>query len=105
MRSNPVTPLFSSLPPNILSNDSNSFFSTATGITPIVPKNDRRLHKYLRLENEMEVMLIEERARAKGEQIRAACCLGIEAGCFSDDPRFPGIAHLTEHVITTGSRK
>lgn len=105
MRSNPITPVVSSLPPNILSNDSNSFFSTATGFAPIVPKNDRRLHKYLRLENEMEVMLIEERARAKGEQIRAACCLGIGAGCFSDDPRFPGIAHLTEHVITTGSTK
>jgi len=105
MRSNPITPAYMSLPPMILSNDSNTYFSVATGITPIIPKNDRRQYKYLRLENGMEVMLIEDRARAKDEQIRAACCLGFGIGCFSDDPRFPGLAHLTEHVITTGSVK
>jgi len=66
----------------------------------VTSPNDHRQYRYLRLGNEMKVMLISDL-----NATISAAAVDIHAGSFQDFDEWPGIAHFLEHMLFVGSEK
>lgn len=63
-------------------------------------ESDKRLYRFLTLPNQLKVLLVSD-----SQTDKAAACLAVEIGSFSDPAEIPGLAHFCEHMILLGSRK
>ena len=70
------------------------------GIEITKSENDRRDYRFLTLPNQLKVLLISDPQTDK-----AAACLAVKIGSFSDPTDIPGLAHFCEHMILLGSQK
>lgn len=61
--------------------------------------NDRRTFRYIKLENELEILLISDK-----ETSSAAASLSINVGSFQEE-EVAGLAHFLEHMLFMGSVK
>jgi insulysin len=68
--------------------------------TLLVPESDDRLYRVIRLENEMQVMLISDPASEK-----AGASMDVHVGSFFDPEEVPGLAHFLEHMLFLGTEK
>lgn len=57
------------------------------------PSIDDRDYRVIRLENDLEVLLVHD-----PETDKASAALDVGVGCFSDEDGMPGMAHAVEHV-------
>ncbi|RWS23762.1 nardilysin-like isoform X3 [Leptotrombidium deliense] len=76
-------------------------FVESNGILKSV--SDKRLFKYIRLDNGFQSLLISE-PKTTENRFNAAC-LCVKVGTFEDPPEVLGLAHLLEHAITMGSEQ
>ncbi|VDL57935.1 unnamed protein product, partial [Hymenolepis diminuta] len=79
-------------------NSSNSIIREEIKITK--SENDERLYRIVTLPNQLRVLLISDSRTDK-----AAACLAVAVGSFSDPVEIPGLAHFCEHMILLGSEK
>lgn len=63
-------------------------------------ESDNRLYLAVTLRNQLKVLLISDPQTDK-----AAACLAVGVGSFSDPADVPGLAHFCEHMILLGSQK
>ncbi|KAM7541264.1 hypothetical protein Aperf_G00000021084 [Anoplocephala perfoliata] len=63
-------------------------------------ENDTRLYRLVTLHNQLKLLLISD-----SQTDKAAACLAVGIGSFSDPAEIPGLAHFCEHMILLGSRK
>lgn len=61
---------------------------------------DHRAYRLIRLDNELEVLLISDPNTEK-----AGCALDVHVGYFSDPNDVPGLAHFLEHLLFMGTEK
>ena len=61
---------------------------------------DDRLYKYIRLNNDMRVMLVSDKDAEK-----SAACLYVGVGTLYDPPQANGLAHFLEHMLFLGTKK
>lgn len=66
----------------------------------IKPLIDNSEYKIIRLENNLDVLLISDPTASK-----SAGAMSINTGSFTDEEDSQGLAHLTEHLIFLGSEK
>lgn len=66
----------------------------------IKPKIDDRNYKYLKLKNQLEVLIIED----KNKNISSAC-MTVNVGHYHDPADFLGMAHFLEHMLFMGTKK
>ena len=59
------------------------------------PSLDDRDYRVIRLENELEALLVHD-----PETDKASAALDVNVGNFSDEDSMPGMAHAVEHVST-----
>jgi len=64
------------------------------------PEIDRRTYKWIRLANEMQVLLISD-----SETDKAAASMDVSVGHASDPEALPGLAHFLEHMLFLGTEK
>ena len=64
------------------------------------PDLDKRSYRYLRLSNQMQVMLVSD-----PECDYAAACMDVNVGSASDPEAIPGLAHFLEHMLFLGTKK
>ena len=64
------------------------------------PSQDDRTYRVIRLQNDLEALLIHDPATDK-----ASAAMDINAGSFSDEPSLPGMAHAVEHLLFMGTEK
>ncbi|KAM3177861.1 hypothetical protein ACTXT7_003698 [Hymenolepis weldensis] len=77
---------------------SNSIIREEIKITK--SENDERLYRIVTLPNQLRVLLISD-----SQTDKAAACLAVAVGSFSDPVEIPGLAHFCEHMILLGSEK
>jgi len=72
----------------------------------ITPPQDGRPHKYIKLENELKVLLVQD-----SEAETSAACMFVGVGSL-DDPdhsatnqKINGMAHFCEHMLFLGTKK
>lgn len=61
---------------------------------------DKRLYRYLKLKNNLKVLLISDPTTDK-----SACSLDVHIGSMSDPWEIPGLAHFCEHMLFLGTKK
>jgi insulysin len=64
-----------------------------------IPQQDKRVYHAGRLANGLDCLLISDPSTDK-----AAAALSVCAGQMQDPPNFPGLAHLTEHLVFLGAK-
>ncbi|KAG6291418.1 hypothetical protein E4U46_001099 [Claviceps purpurea] len=64
------------------------------------PSIDDRDYRVIRLENDLEVLLVHD-----PETDKASAALDVGVGCFSDEDGMPGMAHAVEHLLFMGTKK
>ena len=64
-----------------------------------VSPNDHRLYRYLELDNQLRVLLIEDHKTEK-----SAAALAVNAGHFDDPSDREGMAHFLEHMLFLGTQ-
>ncbi|RCI10149.1 hypothetical protein L249_8413 [Ophiocordyceps polyrhachis-furcata BCC 54312] len=64
------------------------------------PSLDDRDYRVVRLENELEVLLVHD-----PETDKASAALDVNVGNFSDEEGMPGMAHAVEHLLFMGTKK
>lgn len=64
------------------------------------PDLDDRKYRYIKLPNDLEVLLIQDPTTDK-----AAAALDVNIGSFEDPEDLPGLAHFCEHLLFMGSEK
>lgn len=64
------------------------------------PKIDDRNYRVIKLENELEVLLVQD---VKADKASAA--LDVNVGSYSDPSQLPGLAHFLEHLLFMGTKK
>ena len=62
--------------------------------------NDNREYQYLKLDNELKVLLISDPATEK-----SAAAFSVFRGSLSDPNSRPGLAHFFEHMLFIGTEK
>ncbi|WP_394129843.1 insulinase family protein [Shewanella maritima] len=68
---------------------------------PIIKSpNDHRQYQYLRLTNELRVLLVED-----NQTHQAAASMAVGVGHFDDPVERPGMAHFLEHMLFLGTDK
>lgn len=65
-----------------------------------ISKNDQRLYRYLKLKNNLLVLLVEDKETEKSS---ASCC--VKVGSLSDPIDVQGLAHFLEHMLFMGTEK
>lgn len=84
-----------------LKNDSELSQGNTNGIDRIKKsKNDTRKYKIIRLENELELVLVSDI-----ELERSAVSLAVSAGSYNETNGFWGQAHFLEHMLFLGTEK
>ncbi len=76
-----------------------SLYATET-IRVTQSQNDEREYRYLRLDNELQVLLISD-----PETDKAAASLDVNVGSGDDPDEWPGLAHFLEHMLFLGTEK
>ena len=66
---------------------------------PGSPSDDRE-YRYLRLSNELQVVLISD-----PDTDRSAASLSVFRGNYADPDEYPGLAHFLEHMLFIGTKK
>ena len=61
--------------------------------------NDDRHYRYLKLSNEMEVLVVHDPKTEKS----AACC-DVHIGSMADNSEAQGLAHFLEHMLFLGTK-
>ena len=75
--------------------------STAATTTEIIKSNsDKREYRFLRLANQLQVLLISD-----AEADKSAASLDVHVGCALDPKPLYGTAHFLEHMLFMGSEK
>ena len=69
-------------------------------IEPRQSPNDDRAYRYLRLPNQMQVLLVSD-----PETDKSAAALAVYRGSFHETNDRPGLAHFLEHMLFIGTRK
>ncbi|KAG5930400.1 hypothetical protein E4U42_001646 [Claviceps africana] len=64
------------------------------------PSIDDRDYRVIRLENDLEVLLVHD-----AETDKASAALDVRVGNFSDEDGMPGMAHAVEHLLFMGTKK
>eukprot|EP00271_Cylindrocystis_brebissonii_P018956 TRINITY_DN5550_c0_g1_i1.p1 TRINITY_DN5550_c0_g1~~TRINITY_DN5550_c0_g1_i1.p1 ORF type:complete len:1062 (+),score=215.89 TRINITY_DN5550_c0_g1_i1:412-3597(+) len=64
------------------------------------PRSDKRQFRCIRLENELQALLISDAETDKG-----AAAMAVNVGSFSDPEDIPGLAHFLEHMLFYASAK
>ncbi|KAH7329236.1 Metalloenzyme, LuxS/M16 peptidase-like protein [Stachybotrys elegans] len=64
------------------------------------PSLDNRDYRVVRLENELETLLVHD-----PETDKASAALDVNVGNFSDEDGMPGMAHAVEHLLFMGTKK
>ncbi|POR34837.1 Putative zinc protease, partial [Tolypocladium paradoxum] len=64
------------------------------------PSLDDRDYRVVRLENDLEVLLVHD-----PETDKASAALDVNVGNFSDEDGMPGMAHAVEHLLFMGTKK
>ncbi|RDA90676.1 hypothetical protein CP533_4663 [Ophiocordyceps camponoti-saundersi (nom. inval.)] len=64
------------------------------------PSLDDRDYRVVRLENELEALLVHD-----PETDKASAALDVNVGNFSDEEGMPGMAHAVEHLLFMGTKK
>ncbi|GAQ79598.1 Insulinase family protein [Klebsormidium nitens] len=64
------------------------------------PRSDKRAYRWVRLENELQALLISD-----PETDKAAAAMDVKAGYFLDPPDLSGLAHFLEHMLFYSSAK
>lgn len=62
--------------------------------------NDHRHYRYLVLDNQLRVLLVEDR-----QSTQAAASMAVGVGHFDDPIERPGMAHFLEHMLFLGTEK
>ncbi|EFA75480.1 Insulin-degrading enzyme [Heterostelium album PN500] len=62
--------------------------------------NDSRQHKYLKLDNELSVVLVSD-----PNVDQASACLSVGVGSLSNPDEYLGLAHFLEHMLFMGTEK
>ena len=65
-----------------------------------VSPNDDRQYKYVKLSNNMEVLLVHDPSSEKS----AACC-DVHIGSMADNIDAQGLAHFLEHMLFLGTKE
>ncbi|KAL0491918.1 insulysin [Acrasis kona] len=65
-----------------------------------IPEGDDREYKLIRLDNDLEALIISDSKADK-----AAAALDVKVGHFSDPIEVPGLAHFCEHMLFLGTEK
>jgi insulysin len=65
-----------------------------------IPQCDEREYRLIKLENELQVLLISDQTADK-----AAAALDVRVGHFQDPEDIPGLAHFCEHMLFLGTEK
>lgn len=63
-------------------------------------QNDHRLYRYIRLSNQLRVLLVED-----VQTNQAAASMAVQVGHFDDPVDRPGMAHFLEHMLFLGTEK
>lgn len=66
----------------------------------IKSKIDRRIYKYLKLDNDLEAILIHD-----DQTEQSAVSLTVHVGYYNDPKEYPGLAHFLEHMLFMGTKK
>lgn len=64
------------------------------------PELDNRTYRVIKLENELEALLIHD-----PDTDKVSGALDVNVGSFSDADDMPGIAHAVEHLLFMGTEK
>jgi insulysin len=64
------------------------------------PSLDDRQYRVIKLENELEVLLVQD-----ADTDKASAAMDVNVGNFSDPPDMPGLAHCVEHMLFMGTQK
>jgi len=64
------------------------------------PSLDNRDYRVVRLDNELEALLVHD-----PETDKASAALDVHVGNFSDEEAMPGMAHAVEHLLFMGTKK
>ena len=64
------------------------------------PEIDTRSYRIIRLDNELEVLLVSD-----PDTDKASAALDVHVGHLSDPPNAPGLAHFCEHLLFMGTEK
>lgn len=81
-----------------------------------IPETDFLQYRFLKLENLIDVLLIQDNSNGNASQGKSAAALDVFYGASSDPSNLPGIhqinsiqflglAHFTEHMVFMGSEK
>ena len=63
-------------------------------------EHDHREYRYLRLDNQMKILLVHDEATSK-----SAATLYVRSGSLNDPSEVNGIAHFCEHMLFLGTKK
>lgn len=63
-------------------------------------KSDKRIYKFIKLENKLRCLLIQD-----DEADKSAAAMDVNVGCALDSKEFFGTAHFLEHMLFMGSEK
>lgn len=63
-------------------------------------QNDHRLYRFIRLSNQLRVLLVED-----AQTSQAAASMAVQVGHFDDPVERPGMAHFLEHMLFLGTEK
>ena len=75
-------------------------FSPAGAVEIIVSENDELEYRYLKLDNDMQVLLISDPAAEK-----SAAALDVHIGSNQNPKNREGLAHFLEHMLFLGTKK
>lgn len=64
------------------------------------PASDTRLYRYVRLSNQLQVVLVSD-----PDVDKAAASMDVSVGHACDPPELPGLAHFLEHMLFLGTAK
>ncbi|GAB5368156.1 hypothetical protein AAMO2058_001294300 [Amorphochlora amoebiformis] len=68
-------------------------------VQPIKSYSDERKYRVVKLENEIEAILVSD-----PDTDKAGAALDVHVGHFSDPSEFPGLAHFLEHMLFMGTK-
>jgi insulysin len=76
-----------------------SFFRGTFDSQPITSVNDGKDYRYLKLDNQLDVLLISDQNADHG-----AASLDVHVGSLQDPKTRPGLAHFLEHMLFLGTK-
>ncbi|CAM1505623.1 Fc.00g112600.m01.CDS01 [Cosmosporella sp. VM-42] len=91
--------------PHAQNGDEEGAVAPAASVTLVTeslekPSLDDRSYRVIRLENELEALLVHD-----PETDKASAALDCNVGNFSDEADIPGMAHAVEHLLFMGTKK